>query len=1817
MERRQFKKTTTVTEIQGQPSLRELAEHRRMMMRRVIERLKAENMEANQMITVSPSVTWNIPKPPPGVVPANAKLAMDSAIDGYSEWAMQNSLFAEGLTFLGYPYLSELSQRPEYRVISETWAQELTRKGWKVVSTGDTELEDKADKLKEIDNAFKAFKVQEHIKNCVELDGFFGRGQLYIDLGVDTRDREELKSTIGNGVNRISRAKIRKGSLKGFKVIEPVWTYPNAYNANDPLKPDFFKPSTWFVMGQEIHSTRLLTFIGRPMPDLLKPMYSFGGLSLSQMSKPYVDNWLRTRQSVSDAISNFSIMVLLTDMASMLNDGALLDIETRADYFNALRDNRGVMLADKNSEDLKNVSMPISGLDHLQAQSQEHMCLAKGTLIETSRGQVPVEEVTTEDQVMTRHGYAPVAWAGITGYTDTLVEIETPISVLKVTKEHPVWSEETKEFVSAQYVGTSLLLKKSRAWESTGSQSRGAVDYGVKQKQVTTETLKQVGCFIVSSMKHMLEKFQQALMCTTKMKTQAITQSAILCSSHGQSTQHNMHPEVSFSTFTQTHTKSVLSVVKNLLQLCLAELSIALLPARQEHGEQTTRITNVSEIHTKKAEAVYNLKVVDRYLPEFFANGLLVHNCSVTQIPIVKLTGVSPSGLNATSDNEIRVFYDKAEAAQKSMLFDNLMMVLHVIQLHLYGEVDPEITLEFEKLHGLDDVEASTVRKTECDIDTAYINSGVISPQEARVRLASDKDSPYASLDTSEEALPDNPNEQQPGEETDEQGNKLSDLVDSEGHTDENQNNQQQQKPPAQVRPVSQGNEKIKMQQRPITSKPVSSTARDENPNHDPKTGEFASSGGTNHSVVEGAKKLAALPQSKIENMDWDDIHNFMDKQGHGNVGHSAYNLYEAQKIAPKSADKLKRVTHNNSWSLVDEYDYVANIDGRHYGISEYDDPDADDDDDESFVYAYKPLDTDSRNMTETSTSDKEELLKMLHMHNKLAMDFNPNHNPRNGEFASGGGTSESSKKSPSSGKPKGTLPDDHPLLRDSREDKSEAAQAERKSIVDKALAKAKPVTGRKPIIYIMGGGGAAGKSTLLEKLQKEGVIPTQDEGAVVVDPDSIKMSLKRYKDVSAKKDYRASEVVHEDGSELSKRIMSAARDNHCDVVYDATMSDFEKGLKKIHEFKEAGYDVHMFNVLADPEKAVERAHARYEKTGRYLSPDILRAAHENFSKIVNRYEHAADYFQTYNSGENGLELARTSKTAPHVSDMPVDEDGNVVLTHYSNVGGLSTLDPIHHGSGIKGSEKQRKEADPDNWVDRTYHGVGVGSEGGYKKETGLGNHVYTSKVPAHTLYDYANDPDNLFKQDVGYGHNAYSAYEKAIKDAGYQGYYANNAQLGKVAATFEPVAVHKHELAQDAWNPEEHPRGQPENKGEFAKTAEGSSNVVSLKLNKAAPKTQEAVHSFYTDFKKAGFVNPLNDREMIIGMAGVELHKDIDGTVHINFIRSLEQGKGHASEALKTVCDLADKNGVTLTLEASPMPSHVKDKKAALSKQQLMDWYGRYGFEPAHKRGEKNAMIRPPQAATMIGKERKVLFEVAPDPHNTELSARWNKLDEHTRTEISTDVLKDVLPEVLKKTGAKAQVHVQYGGYLDDTNPSLSLVLDQAVTDDQADLLTRSLGAVLDQDSMARVSKKPFKGSSEMGAVVIALPKDAGYKAVKSLYNKLRSEVRDSGGKALINGHTTDAGHMVILVDKGTEESIGKQVDSCLAGQYDVGHDTVNVAWPEKGSDNYGFQGKGKSGGSGTTASFQSWLNSVHSQAAGQLQQLIEQHETGRRKEA
>ena len=125
---------------------------------------------------------------------------------------------------------------------------------------------------------------------------------------------------------------------------------------------------------------------------------------------------------------------------------------------------------------------------------------------------------------------------------------------------------------------------------------------------------------------------------------------------------------------------------------------------------------------------------------------------AVASIPLVKLLGITPSGLNASSDGEIRVFYDHIHASQEADWRDALTAVIEIIQLSEFGEIDPDITFDFEPLWEPDATELATQRKTDADTDAVLITAGVITQDEARNRLIDDPSTPYHSLERNPDA---------------------------------------------------------------------------------------------------------------------------------------------------------------------------------------------------------------------------------------------------------------------------------------------------------------------------------------------------------------------------------------------------------------------------------------------------------------------------------------------------------------------------------------------------------------------------------------------------------------------------------------------------------------------------------------------------------------------------------------------------------------------------------------------------------------------------------------------------------------------------------------------------------------------------------------------------------------------------------------------------------------------------------------------------------------------------------------------------------
>lgn len=376
-------------------------------------------------------VKYSRPQLPPGVVPDKPVGEVLMAADGIDERPcmahddsvggqqamfgfLNGSTLGGGLSFPGFPFLASLQQISEYRAPCEVLSTEMTREWVEIVSKGDSattedggedkgdtdpddtqdpananldddidkpqagkvpgegeepnpEDKEKEDKIRKITERMEELKLRERFQQAALYDLQFGGGHLYWEFkGADNDRTRQLPLVI---------SEIKKGSLLRVTAIEPYWMTPFSYNANQPNLPDFYVPQSWYMLGKKTHTTRLMVFIGRAVPDLLKPSYNFTGISLAQLMAPYIDRWLRTAKSVNDLINIFSIVNLATNMNAMLADGGDngLTLVQRMKAFTGGRDNRGVMITDYSTEELKMMEASLASLDKLQAQAQEHM----------------------------------------------------------------------------------------------------------------------------------------------------------------------------------------------------------------------------------------------------------------------------------------------------------------------------------------------------------------------------------------------------------------------------------------------------------------------------------------------------------------------------------------------------------------------------------------------------------------------------------------------------------------------------------------------------------------------------------------------------------------------------------------------------------------------------------------------------------------------------------------------------------------------------------------------------------------------------------------------------------------------------------------------------------------------------------------------------------------------------------------------------------------------------------------------------------------------------------------------------------------------------------------------------------------------------------------------------------------------------------------------------------------------------------------------------------------------------------------------------
>jgi hypothetical protein len=231
----------------------------------------------------------------------------------------------------------------------------------------------------------------------------------------------------------------------------------------------------------------------------------------------------------------------------------------------------------------------------------------------------------------------------------------------------------------------------------------------------------------------------------------------------------------------------------------------------------------------------------------------------------------------------------------------------------------------------------------------------------------------------------------------------------------------------------------------------------------------------------------------------------------------------------------------------------------------------------------------------------------------------------------------------------------------------------------------------------------------------------------------------------------------------------------------------------------------------------------------------------------------------------------------------------------------------------------------------------------------------------------------------------------------------------------------------------------------------------------------------------------------------------------------------------------------------------------------------------PAESRDAANAeLARIGSPIQFSPKEKiapaRVMFEVAPDPDNVELKARWDALPVERQSEVSQRIALKTMPQVFKLAGVRAKVTKQLGGFLEDTSPSFAAMLPSSASAQQVLDVAHFAGFGLKQNSMMVLDSKPFEKSFLTGLITVTLPENMqDQKSVHSVYQAVRQVSPEN-----ISGHTTVGQEMVLAVPSDKLADLTSKIVGVLNARPETfGVDSAegHMALPSKEEYDYGKQ--------------------------------------------
>lgn len=217
------------------------------------------------------------------------------------------------------------------------------------------------------------------------------------------------------------------------------------------------------------------------------------------------------------------------------------------------------------------------------------------------------------------------------------------------------------------------------------------------------------------------------------------------------------------------------------------------------------------------------------------------------------------------------------------------------------------------------------------------------------------------------------------------------------------------------------------------------------------------------------------------------------------------------------------------------------------------------------------------------------------------------------------------------------------------------------------------------PTQYMNGGGPASGKGTMtigenakltnyppsrkVDDLTGEFMPDEEKPQAVLIDPDAIKLQFPEVK--AALQRLRSPQVgengetnlqgdpsedqgwagkIHEESSQLAKRIHRAALERGYNIIYDGTGNGSAKSVRsKLQAARDLGFRVEANYLYLDPEEGIKRAKARAERSNRIVPERAITGTYAAIPEIFDELAKEGA-FDKVNLFDNNVERGQGAK---------------------------------------------------------------------------------------------------------------------------------------------------------------------------------------------------------------------------------------------------------------------------------------------------------------------------------------------------------------------------------------------------------------------------------------------------------------------------------------------------------------------------------------------------------------------------------------------